>query len=149
MFRLCLSSRWIRLVVLGAVLCASASMGCGGKKPTVSGTVSYKGEKLGNGNVTFIGADNKAAVSPINADGTYRVNDAPVGAVKITVETAPIPEQSSSPMMKGVDMPDMKGKSSNVGKYVKIPARYKDPAQSGLTYQVKSGAQKHDIKLDD
>ncbi len=149
MVRFCLGGRLVCLAVLCMALGALAPMGCGAKKATVKGTISYKGEKLGNGSVMFFGADNKGASSPINADGTYRIDNAPIGSVKITVETAPIPEQESTPMMKGVDMPDMKGKSMKVGPYVKIPARYKDVAQSGLTYQVKSGVQTHDIKLDD
>jgi hypothetical protein len=147
MFRLCWRSRWNRLVLVAALLGASASLGCGSKTATVSGTISYKGEKLGNGNVTFVGDKGQAAASPIKADGTYSMTNVPLGTVKIKVETIP-PAEGSSQNRMGVDMPDMKGKEKDLGKYVKIPDRYKDSEKSGLTYQVKPGKHKHNIDLD-
>jgi hypothetical protein len=147
MFRLCWNSRSIRLVLLAALLGASASLGCGSKKGTVSGTISYKGEKLGNGIVTFVGANGQAASAPIQADGTYSMINVPVGTVKIKVETI-APLENAPKSMMGVGMPDMKGQQKEAGKYVKIPDRYKDTEKSGLTYQVNSGTQTHDINLD-
>lgn len=147
MFRLCLGNRWIGLVVLGAVVGLSASMGCGGaKKATVKGTVTYKGEKLGNGNVVFLGADNKGASSPIDANGSYHLSNVPLGPVKITVETiAPI--AATAPAMPGMEMPKIEGGPA-AGKYVRIPDQYKDATRSGLTYEVKSGNHEHNINLE-
>ena len=147
MVRLCWSRISIRIVVLAALLGASASLGCGAKKATVSGIISYNGERLGNGNVTFITDKGEASASQIKADGTYFMTNVPIGTVKIKVETV-APVEDSSKNLMGVDMPNMKGKEKEGGRYVKIPDRYKDPEKSGLTYQVKSGTQKHDIKLD-
>ena len=149
MFRFCSSSRWTRIFALFAAVCASAALGCGGKKATVSGTVSYNGEKLGNGNITFIDANSNAATSQISADGSYIVTDVPVGTVKIQVETIPTSEPASKNLM-GMGSPSMQGsKQAQTGKYVKIPDKYKNAEKSGLTYEVKSGTQTHDINLSD
>lgn len=149
MFRLCWSSRWTRFVVVVAALCASASLGCGSKKATVSGTISYKGEKLGNGSVKFIGADKQAVVGSIRPDGTYSASAVPLGPVKIAVETTPTRKATSGPTI-GVKSPDMGAEfKGEAGKYVRIPDKYKDAEKSGLTYEVKPGSQTHDIDLSD
>jgi hypothetical protein len=149
MFRFCWSSRWTRFVVLFATLCASASLGCGSRKATVSGTISYKGEKLGNGSVKFVGANNQAAVGLIGPDGTYTATSVPLGTVKVSVETVPTGKVSSDTSM-GVKGPDMGAQfQGQAGKYVRIPDKYKDAEKSGLTYEVKPGPQTHDINLSD
>jgi hypothetical protein len=148
MFQFCSSRRWTRFVVLIAVFCASASLGCGAKKATVSGTVSYKGEKLGNGNITFVGANEHASTAQIKADGSYEVSNVPVGTVKIQIETIPPPPENMSKNLMGMGAPKMEGsKQPDNGKYVKIPDKYKNAEKSGLTYEVKSGPQTHDINL--
>ena len=147
MFRLCLGNRWIGLFILGTVVGLSASMGCGGaKKATVKGVVTYKGEKLGNGNVIFHGADNKGAASPIDANGAYQLSNVPLGLMKITVETI-APATATAPALPGMEMPKIEGGPA-AGKYVRIPDQYKDATKSGLTYEVKAGAQEHNINLE-
>ena len=151
MFSLRFCNRWVCFVILGSILCLSGLTGCGGSKKgaTVSGTITYKGQTLGNGTVVFIAADNKGGSSPIAADGTYSISNLPVGPVKITVETKPLPPAPKMPNMANMPKIEMPGnEGASAGKYVKIPDRFKDPAQSGLTYEVKSGVQKHDIPLE-
>lgn len=145
--------RWTRLALLAMILCTAGLAGCGGmkKKAVVSGKITYKGEALGNGTVVFIGKDGKGGSSPISAEGNYRVNDLPTGSMKITVETTPT-ESSGAINMPGVadKMPKMtvESNSGGPGKYVQIPEQYKKPDQTPLTYDVKSGDQKHDIPLE-
>jgi hypothetical protein len=136
-----------------AVLLTLALGGCGSRNTgSISGTVSYKGQPLGNGSVVFVGKEGKGDSSPIGADGSYQVNRAPVGQVKITVETVPpAPTAGAIPMAGKITPsggPEMPKSPGAAGKYVKIPDKYKDAAQSTLTYEVKPGSQKYDINLD-
>jgi len=155
MFSLRAGSRCVRLVVLGVILCVPGLVGCGGsKKASVSGKITYKGEPLGNGTVVFIGEKSAGGSSPIGADGSYKMRDVPVGPMKITVETVPSRPAPKTPNMPKApnmpEMPPMPGQENAApGKYVKIPDRFKDPAKSGLTYDVTPGDQKHDITLPD
>jgi len=119
--------------------------GCGGQKAQVTGKVSYKGTALGNGTVTFhpkVGA--RVMGAAIQPDGTYRIDDAPVGEVTITVET--VRPAHTPPMPPGMPGADRMGPTAS-GKYVPIPPTYKDPAVSTLTYTVKPGEQTYDIEL--
>jgi hypothetical protein len=111
--------------------------GCGGKDKNavrkVTGTVKYKGEKLVGGTVTFVGGENgKERVSSIIQDGSYSIPNAPAGEVKISIDG---PTRSSD-ASKAKEAPP-----------VVLPAKYSDPAKSGLTYTVTDGTQTHDIEL--
>jgi len=71
------------LVVFGVTLALS---GCGKSTGSVSGKVTYKGEPLPSGTVTFV-TDAGVVSSPIAVDGTYSIPKAPLGTVAITVTT--------------------------------------------------------------
>jgi hypothetical protein len=158
---------WLRrgwvLLLLGL------AAGCGATG-TVSGTVTYKGKALKAGTVTFM-TDEGGHVfsSEIKEDGTYTVSRVPAGPVKITVRSVEAFTPPGAGMMMGrgggpkgapggaadnikpppgVDMSGFNPSSSN-DKAMKIPAKYKDFATSGLTYTVTSGGQTHDIPLTD
>jgi hypothetical protein len=134
---------------LGGVLLPLLVAGCGPAVGDVSGTVSFKGEPLGSGLVVFHGQ--KATVpANIAADGTFTASKVPVGPVKVTVETiAPQSGKSGGEggKVSGVGMSATGAPTTPAGKYVKIPDKYKDPNNSGLTYEVKSGSQQHNIEL--
>lgn len=149
MFRFNGYERWASLGLLALVFFLPGLVGCGGKKNgIVLGKVTYKGQPLGNGTVVFIGADNQGGSSPIAPDGTYKVVNAPSGSVTITVESNPPPPRANTVNMP--KMPEMPGmpKQPEAGKYVRIPDKYRNPKQSGLTYTVQSGKQTHDIVLE-
>jgi hypothetical protein len=131
------------LAVLALLLIVGGCSGSG----KVSGKVTYKGEALGSGVVTFR-TDKATATSPIDADGNYRILKAPPGKVQITVETiAPAGGVSKDGKIQGSTF-EVSGGSEKPGKYVAIPPKYADPAQSGLTYEVTPGSQTYDIKLE-
>jgi hypothetical protein len=130
------------LVLLGAAGCSSNG--------SVTGKVTYKGAPLGSGTVVFIGPK-ASATADLDAEGNYTILKAPLGAVRVTVETMPPPSGSGGggkdkPVAMAMDASG--GPSTPQGKYVPIPAKYKDPSTSGLTYTVVSGKQTHDIPLD-
>ncbi len=139
--------RYSGLCGLVAFLLPLALAGCGPRTGTVSGTVTYKGQALGNGSVMFLTKDGKAQSGLIGSDGSYTVANVPSGPVTITVQTTPpAGAQGGGMKVKGTEMPDMGGGTA-AGKYVPIPDKYKNKDQSGLSYDVTAGPQKHDIQL--
>ena len=80
-----------RLLVLVAVVIVVGS-GCSGKgikKVTVSGTVSYKGQKLQSGILKFVGPEGSYSAASIQPDGTYVITDVVPGEVKVGVMESP------------------------------------------------------------
>ena len=128
---------WV--VVLLPVLAA----GCGRAAPTgdVSGVVRVDGTPLPSGTVAFVGEDGRAASAMIQADGSYRIPKAPVGPVRITVQTF-----APSPGVVPPDTPPGSVKQASL-RFVSLPEHYADHTTSGLSYTVEPGAQTHDIDL--
>lgn len=126
-----------RLSICAATWLTLALAGCdgGASKATVAGAVTYKGKPLPTGTIAFIGKDNKVVSAAIESNGRYSVARVPVGPAKISVSTPPAPPKGAA----AAGMP--------VLETVSIPAQYNDPEKSGLTYDVKPGAQEHSIDL--
>jgi hypothetical protein len=122
--------------------------GCGQGKGTVSGKVTYQGKAVPSGFVTFIPEQGGALHSDIQSDGSYRLNNVPVGQVKISVE----PKKSAQDTLQSSAMPRNpkdfgKAKAAMTENSTQIPSRYTDPEKSQLTYTVTKGSQQHDIDL--
>jgi hypothetical protein len=141
--------RW--MVFLALVLSLGVA-GCGASKGTISGKVFYKDNPLKGGKVTFVGADKQSYLAEIEEDGSYSVENLPVGEASIVVETAslkpPNPyvlkNKQPADAGEGYKPPDFAARAK---RFVPIPARYSDPDQSGLKHPVKGGKQVYDIKL--
>jgi len=88
------------------------------KTGTITGKITYQGKPLTGGFVTFIGKGAKIP-SRINADGTYRVREMPIGEAKIVVES----------------------------KGVVIPKAFASAKTTPLIVRVQEGKQQHDIEL--
>jgi len=113
------------------------------------------------GNVMFLTKDNLSASAMIDKEGNYRLEDAPVGDVRISVSVPKIsPAQleamkrmSSSPAAQATKSVDPNNPSRQMvvaqppDTIVQIPDKYADPATSGLTTTIKSGEQTYDIPL--
>jgi hypothetical protein len=129
---------------LNPLLLVLLGTGCSPHLGCVSGTVLYNNQPLPSGTVLFVGPDgSRRGFSPIAADGTYRVEKVPVGAVKIAVVSEPrVPPGLMKPPGPGAQPPDRKAND-----HVLIPARYNDPEHSGLTCTVEGGRQTQDILL--
>ncbi len=129
-------------IVVGAVT------GCGGQTGHISGTVSWDGQKLPSGRIVFLcdGGDKPVLMSSIH-DGSYTVNEAPIGPARVAVETfeittTPVPGMISSPVP-----PDQEHDTVAEGEYMRIPARYKSPTTSGLIHDIVAGSQSRDFNL--
>lgn len=135
---------------------------CGGGTSTITGTVTYNGEPLTAGYVAFYDTNGQTASGRIDAAGHYTVYKAPVGDLKAAVftvdPTAKPPVGFTKKKQSGGVYEEAMAKSkrgsengmtepAQAGKFVAIPPRYKDPEQSGLTFNVKSGSQTIDLDL--
>jgi hypothetical protein len=138
---------WVAKAVLFCFVLATLE-GCGASKPggTVNGKVSYKGESVGAGMVTFFGstADQVASAS-IAKDGTYTASGVPLGQVRVTVST-PSPGPTAEQVAKNGFLKRKNVKASGE-KTVSLPAKFANAATSQLTLTVSEGSQPYDIEL--
>jgi len=145
------SNHWIaassRLTSL--VLLLPLFMGCGDQIGGVAGTVSYGGKPLPEGRITFLcDGGKRPAVSAEITQGRYAAEDLPAGRARIMVETFPppsaAPKQTAPGGLPTLDVPD---DPQSHGAFVRIPERYKRPDASGLSIEIRTGPQVHDIDL--
>jgi hypothetical protein len=142
---------------LPATILTVALAGCAPRVGTVTGTVTFDGEKLQAGTVIFQGGGGSVIkTSPIAEDGTYKIEDFPVGPVLIAVVTRPAPlamagvDKNLPPPWPGMPPDDKAPRASvlpKVGKYTAIPDRYYKPETSGLGCSVEAGTHTHDLPL--
>jgi hypothetical protein len=115
--------------------------GCAPGYGNVSGSVSYQGKPLTTGTIIFYDAGNGAPSAEIKPDGTYTVPHVRAGTAKVAI-------------MMPMDIPFMGfggsggGKTPEPAKVPSLPPKFADPAQSGLTCQIKTGSNTCDLKLD-
>jgi hypothetical protein len=113
-------------ILLG--LLAMVGVGCG-ERTQVSGTVSYLGQPLPDGTVVLLASDGHAYHGQIGSDGRFAIAEVPRGEARVTV-TSLVEGARSSGGAGG-------GGHGRVGPqaptYSRIPMRYSDLAQSGLT----------------
>jgi len=142
--------------VLPALLTLVAA-GCGTSTGTVSGKVTYKGNPVTGGNITFIPPPGHATVSvPINEDGTYTAEKVPTVNMKVCVETDSLrPNKGGgggaapkySPPAGATAPPGYLSGPAKKGVYVQIPPKYAQPDSTDLSYTVKSGKQEFNAQL--
>lgn len=159
-----MSRRALLSVMLGLSLFV-VTVGCGSKNvlapANISGGVSYKGNTLTGGSISFFTSTDTPYSAAIGLDGTYALADLPVGEMVICVET-----ESINPVHKAATggdanrrmsmMGERKGPqgqggpvaSGNEPKYMKIPDKYSKKKTSPLTYTVKNGRQVYNIELE-
>ena len=150
-------SLWLRALFVALSMLAAA--GCLGKAQptgTVSGKVSHKGKPVPAGClVTFVSERGVVALGTVDASGRYQLMlagkpDVPALEYNISV---------TFPGVAGPEMTDdderkfMAGDPQTVAKFSRkaprapIPAKYADEFKSGLSFQIKAGANSFDIDL--
>ena len=132
------------LPALGAALLAAWLGGCGSSQPKtlpVTGTVFYRGAAVEGAEVMFMATDGPSARGTTDAQGRFRLmtfkpgDGAVAGSYKVAVtkrEEMPDPKQPDSPYKLTRDL---------------LPARYRNPAQTDLTAEVKAG-QPNDFRFE-
>lgn len=134
-----------RPIVIVAALLAFIP-GCGPGASTASGTVTYQGKPVVWGSVTLRAADGSMHQIGINPDGTYSLTNVPVGLATVGV-SSPDPTPSARARAGGGD--DSRARPGPPplppGAWFPLPAKFADPATSGVTVQVGGGPTNIDL----
>jgi hypothetical protein len=134
-------------IVIGSVC---AFVGCTGVKEIripetgadLKGTVTYNGEKVMVALVIVQSAGGSAA-GPIGDDGTFSIKNVPVGEVSIGVNTEAGKGELRGKMMARAQTKD----KTPLPKIIDIPAKYFDPATSGIHTTVNKGPNTYDVVI--
>jgi hypothetical protein len=112
-----------------ALVCGLTGCGGGGGAPSsvLKGKVTYNGKPVVVGTLTAYRGSSKTAETMINPDGSYEFVNLSSGDYQLTVTNT----DTRTPY----------------GKPVKLPAKYADPSQSGLTATVKRGETTQELQL--
>jgi hypothetical protein len=115
---------------------------------TLEGTVTYGGENVPMALISVLGEKGQGN-GQIEEVGQYKVENVPLGAVKIGVNTEAMKSNfMSQQMAQSYKGPGAKGSGRATGlKFVSVPAKYQDPETSGVTTTIKRGKNAFDIVL--
>jgi hypothetical protein len=105
------------------------------------------------GTVAVFDEQGNCGTAEIQADGSYKIETCPVGKLKISVNS-PDPREAmanyhaakTSGLLSPANMPEMPKGNAEI--WFAIDSRYSNPDESGLTVDVSSGNNEHDIILD-
>jgi hypothetical protein len=131
------------LLFLSAAGLLASVAGCGGRTvrlpetgAALEGTVTYGGEKVLVALVIAQG-EGGAATGFIGEDGRYKLDNVPLGEVTLAVNVDAGKGQLMSKIMA----------KQNVPKVVNVPAKYADPATSGIKTTIVKGPNTYDIVI--
>lgn len=135
-----------RAFVVASVSLALVPLGCGGGGPemaSVSGKVTYKGQPVPKGTITFASkAGGRNATGQIGSDGSYTLQTENPG------DGAQLGEYNVAVAAKEEVILDYIPPKPVPPKYL-APQKYENPQSSGLTATVKSGRNTFDFDLKD
>jgi hypothetical protein len=139
----------LRLVPLCLVILAvGCSHGASVDTAEVTGKVTYKGQPLPGGRITFLTTGGFAHQGVIDENGNYTVN-APRGDVLIGIDNRMLQGRSRGPGKQPIlRAPGSEEPVKMKGHYVALPSKYYSPQDSGLTYNVQQGTQTKDFNLE-
>ena len=131
---------------------ALLAAGCGSGKGTITGEVTYKGKPIAWGRITFVCQEGKQSTHSAHIiKGQYKIENCPIGPVKISVESfvAYAPPADNPMVQRSREAGYVEPPADVVGKdkYVDIPKDYGNSDLSGLEYTVTRGDNTHNIDL--
>ena len=134
--------RNLRSGCLGLLATLILASGCNDMGAEVTGKVTFKGQPLRAGRVTFHHPDRpgRNVIATIREDGTYHAYAVPVGQVKVTVQPLP-------PRSKGSPRGQLHTGVKKADRVPPVPVQYTDPATTDLICPVRRGTQIFDIEL--
>lgn len=145
------------VVVATAVGIGFGLFGCGSNAPvalpetgaTLEGTIKYGSEELQYSNVIIRSGEKGVAMGVILDDGRYRVENVPLGEVKVGVMPRASYGRYMSDSMAGgaYKGPEGKGRGKVNLKFIDVPEKFYDPEQSGITTTINQGENTFDIVI--
>ena len=163
-------------VVTGLALLLPVLAGCAPAIGKVSGKVTYKGQPVPGGFVTFRPVDGRqnAVTAMLEPDGRFPTVDIPAGEVLVTIDNRELEPRSGIPSLPpnlplspetrsklgsgkaAPPSPPAEGAPASgedvrrpSGRYLPIPEKYYDAESSGLKFTIKGGEQTLEIELTD
>jgi hypothetical protein len=133
------------LFFLAILICVVPVCGCGGFGPqrlpltgaTLEGAVTYGKDKVPVGLVIAVGT-NGSASGDISDDGTYKLENVPLGDVTLVVNVKAGEGKLMSRRMSG---------EKNIPNPVHIPSKYAEAATSGLKTTIAKGENTYNIEI--
>jgi len=137
---------------LGLLVIVMAFFFSGKKSATVTGRITYQGKPVIWGSVVLVGPDGRCASGRIEPDGTYRVENASLGAVSVgVISRDPLVQNWATNLKSSRVRPSAKLFSApppvDRQRWFPLPPQYEEPAVSGVTLLLKKGANETDIAL--
>jgi hypothetical protein len=124
--------------------------GCSAGSGSLSGKVTYQEKTVIYGTVMAICSDGITRSANIAADGTYRIDNLPTGAVKLGVVSPEPPDptvMSGRQSGRGGGAEPPAPQSVDRSKWFRIPDEFGDPRTSGQETQISVGANTFHIRL--
>ena len=130
----------------------SLRQGCGDNPQitgaSVEGVVKYRGSVLTGGTIRLVSVsdDNKSTTGLINPDGSYVVENAPLGEVKVVVDT----ELAKIDMVALHKLGGSDVDPTKLGppmKYMKIDEQLSNPDKTPLRLTLRKGHQELDVNI--
>jgi hypothetical protein len=113
---------------------------------TLEGAITVGGETVPMALVVVVGEKGQATGQI--EEGRYKVENAPLGEVKIGVNTDAVRGQLiSQQMSQSYKGPGKGGPKAAPLKFVEVPAKYREAEKSGITTKIKRGKNAYDISL--
>ncbi len=115
---------------------------------TLEGTITYGGEKVRYAQVSVAGP-NMMMFGTVGEDGRYKVENVPLGEVKVGVDTeAAKGEYISNTMASSYNKgPEAKSGSQASSKFIDIPKKSANLEASGMTTTINKGPNTYDIVI--
>jgi hypothetical protein len=140
-----IAPRWIRFLVISVA--ALALTACGSTGPgmaQVSGKVTYNGNPVTKGTVSFQSTtpDGRNATGMIDPDGSYRLQTENPGDGALVGDYIVVISARDNPILDYIP-------KTPVAPKLLVPAKFENPATSGLKATVKSGSNPIDFPLKD
>jgi len=150
-----------RWTVLAFITCCTAALfgACSNKfvkeeripetGATLEGSVTYGSEKLAAALIIIAGTNGQATGDIDEATGRYRIENVPLGEVRIGVNTDAAKGKMIGKMMSGYYKgPEAKSRGIVAApRIIAVPAKFANPDTSGITTTIQRGANECAIQI--
>jgi hypothetical protein len=151
-----------RLLCAVVVISVVSLCGCASPRGRLHGTVRHQGKPLTGATIIFLASDNQTYPVRLAPDGTYQVASLPQGHIRVSIQVdeprippraAPAPGKAEDTLAAAREKDDDAAKqgrkpSATATEAPNLLARYTDPNQSGLEFDLTGADQDYSPDLD-